>query len=71
MTQLRPVRWLREHPDAADGVLAATIAALAVVFHLTVRDPHYDDPSALGVVLVLLATVPLAWRRRAQARCWP
>jgi signal transduction histidine kinase len=65
MTQLRPVRWLREHPDAADGVLAATIAALAVVFHLTVRDPHYDDPSALGVVLVLLATVPLAWRRRA------
>ncbi|MBI5089487.1 MAG: hypothetical protein HZB15_11700 [Actinobacteria bacterium] len=65
MTQVRPVRWLRDHPDAADVVLAAIIAVLGVVFHLTIHDPQYRDPSALGVVLVLAATLPLAWRRRA------
>lgn len=70
MTQVRPshwlVRWLREHPAAADAVLAGVIAALGVLLHLTIRDPKYSDPSAVGVLLVLGGTIPLAWRRH-----WP
>ena len=64
MTQVRPshwlVRWLREHPAAADAVLAGVIAALGVLLHLTIRDPKYSDPSAVGVLLVLGGTIPLA-----------
>jgi signal transduction histidine kinase len=65
MTQLRPIRWLRDHPAAADAVLAAAMAVLGVVLHLTIRDAQHSDPSAIGVVLVLGSTVPLAWRRQA------
>lgn len=65
MTQLRPIRWLREHPARADALLAVVVAACSVLLHLTIRDPDYADPSAMGVVLVVAATLPLAWRRRA------
>jgi signal transduction histidine kinase len=65
MTQLRPIRWLRDHPAPADVALASFIAALGIVFHLTIRDPEFSDPSPIGVALVLGSTVPLAWRRRA------
>jgi signal transduction histidine kinase len=69
MTHLRPsrgwVRSLRDHPAAADATLAGLIALLAVAFHLTVREPEHSEPSLVGVALVLGATVPLVWRRRA------
>ena len=62
-----PIRWLREHPQAADRLLAGAIAAIAVAFHLTYRDALVSRPSVLGVVLSLGATLPLAWRRQAPA----
>jgi signal transduction histidine kinase len=65
MTQLRSVRWLRDHPTAADAVLAGVLAVPSVVAHLAVREPDYRDPSVIGLLLVLGATVPLVWRRRA------
>lgn len=65
MTQLRAVRWFRDHPVAADAALAAGLATISLVVHLSVRDPQYNDPSLLGAALVLAATVPLAWRQRA------
>jgi signal transduction histidine kinase len=65
MTQLRPVRWLREHPLGGDAVLASVVAALGVLLHLTVSEPEYAAPSVVGVVLVLGATLPLTYRRRS------
>lgn len=67
MLSVHPIRWLRVHTAAADWMLAALIAAMSVVFHLTVRDAEYSSPSVLGVVLTLGATLPLGWRRRAPA----
>lgn len=65
MTQLRAVRWFRDHPVAADAALAAGLGAIGLVIHLSVRHPHHNDPSLLGAVLVLAATLPLVWRQRA------
>lgn len=59
------MRWLREHPRAADVVLALLVATLSVLIHLTVREPDRADPSAIGVLTCLIGAVPLAWRRRA------
>lgn len=64
MTKPRPVRWLREHPRAADVVLAGFITTLSVTIHLTLRDPEIADPTAVGLVLSAAGAVPLAWRRR-------
>ncbi|MCU1359882.1 MAG: putative two-component histidine kinase [Ilumatobacteraceae bacterium] len=68
MTQLRPVRWLRDHPVQSDVALAIVIAAFSVLSHLTIRDASHDGPSILGVLLILGATLPLAWRRQAPGR---
>jgi signal transduction histidine kinase len=65
MTQLRPIRWLRDHPTAADGAMAGVLAVLGVVLHLTIREEKFNDPSIVGVLLVLGSTLPLAFRRRA------
>jgi signal transduction histidine kinase len=63
----RPVRWIREHPLAADTGLAALLMALALVVHATTtvidgRQAH--DPTWWTVVLVVLATLPIMFRRR-------
>jgi signal transduction histidine kinase len=57
------VSWLRSHPRAADALLAALIAAISLIFHLTEHAEEYHDPSVWGVLLTLAATVPIAWRR--------
>jgi signal transduction histidine kinase len=59
----RPVSWLRAHPFVSDSLLAGFIAIMSVVTHLTERGVEYHEPSVLGVVLALAATVPIAWRR--------
>lgn len=68
MTVRRAVRWLRDHPHAADRMLAAVLGLAALVFHLTLRG--FDDvatPSIQGAVLSATATVPVAWRRSRPA----
>ncbi|MBI4934459.1 MAG: sensor histidine kinase [Actinobacteria bacterium] len=63
MVRPRPVSWLRDHPRAADALLAALIATISLVFHLTERGEDYHDPSVWGALLTLAATAPIAWRR--------
>jgi signal transduction histidine kinase len=63
----RPVRWIREHPLAADTVLASLLTVLALVLHATTsevdgRPAH--DPTWWTVLLVVLATLPVMFRRR-------
>jgi signal transduction histidine kinase len=63
MVLSRPVSWLRLHPRAADGLLAALVAGISLIFHLTERAAEYHEPSVWGAFLTLAATVPIAWRR--------
>lgn len=63
MARPRPVFWLREHPFAADALLAALVAGISLLFHLTERGEGYHDPSVWGALLALGATAPIAWRR--------
>jgi signal transduction histidine kinase len=61
-----PVRWLKDHPFAADSLVAMVIAGVAIPA-LYVHRPGYEQyrqPNALAVVLVLASALPLAWRRR-------
>jgi signal transduction histidine kinase len=64
-----PIRWLRSQPDTADLLLALLVASLAVSFHwIAPADQLTDDtsePTWWGSLLVLAATLPVAWRRRA------
>ena len=60
-----PIHWLREHPVAADWLLAGGLAATAVVSHVVVRGPDVVDPSVAGGLLAVGATLPLGWRRRS------
>jgi signal transduction histidine kinase len=65
MVRPHPVLWLRRHPDLADALLGGALAIVAVVFHLTIDDGDAAEPSFWGVLLTLLATLPVVWRRRA------
>ncbi len=58
--------WLREHPFAADSLLAVAMAAIAVPGLWVDPLPTVDTnrPDAVAVVVVLFQTLPLAWRRR-------
>jgi signal transduction histidine kinase len=63
----RPVRWIREHPFAADTALAALLTALALVLHVTTSEidgKPVHDQTWWTVALVVLATMPLMVRRR-------
>lgn len=67
MRKLAPVAWLRAHPFVADSLLGALVLALALTgmwLGDDASDVDFRDPDALGVALVVLATAPLAWRRR-------
>jgi signal transduction histidine kinase len=56
--------WLRAHPLVLDSLIAVTTAVVGVISHLTVRGEGVSDPSVIGVVLTLGATLPLVLRRR-------
>lgn len=63
-----PVTWLREHPRAADALLAALTTTIAVIAHLVgdpdlVDDPDVVDPTWWSVPLAMLTAAPVAWRR--------
>lgn len=58
--------WLHEHPRHADALLAALVTGLSLVAHFTFDDAEFRRPTWWTVPLILVSTVPLAWRRR-----WP
>lgn len=62
-----PIAWLRTHPRASDGILTVLVVAIAIVAHLlgdtSVEDPNQPDPAWWTLILVLVGTVPLYWRR--------
>ena len=67
MARVHPVSWLRERPAMGDTALAVTLAVVSVVFHLTMHEDGASDPSVVGGLLSVGATLPLVWRRRAPA----
>jgi signal transduction histidine kinase len=64
----RPVRWIREHPLAADAMLAALLTTLALFLHSATNRIEIDHPTHTPtwwtVLLVVLATAPIMFRRR-------
>ena len=67
MNHPHPIVWLRTHPRGADALLTALVVGGALAAHLwgesTVDDPNEVDPSWWTVLIVLLGTVPIYWRR--------
>ena len=65
----RPIAWLQAHPFAADVLLAVVVMAITLPQQWqTPPDTEnvvFRDPNAVGFLLSLLASAPLAWRRRA------
>ncbi|MEV5323093.1 histidine kinase [Nonomuraea sp. NPDC052634] len=65
MPTKRVAAWIREHPVAADGALAVLLAAISLIaLFVRAAAEHMPRPGPLAVILVLLGTLPLAWRRR-------
>lgn len=58
----RPVAWLRDHPMAADSLLALLLAGIALPAPF-VAGGGSRGGDAVAVVLVLAETLPVAWRR--------
>lgn len=67
MASFHPIRWLREHPRAADLLLAVIITSIAVTMHWTEAHDVSDgaQPSWWGTILVVAASLPIALRRVA------
>ncbi len=67
MNHPHPIQWLRTHPRGADGLLTALVVTGALAAHAwgdsTVNDPNEVDPSWWTLLVVLLGTVPIYWRR--------
>ncbi|MBG7605226.1 MAG: hypothetical protein IZT58_11400, partial [Actinobacteria bacterium] len=67
MPSPHPVQWLRDHPRAADLMLALLVTAIAVAAHVadetSVNDPQQVDSTWWTVALVIIGTMPLYWRR--------
>ena len=67
MNHPHPIHWLRTHPRGADGLLTALVVTGALAAHAwgdsTVNDPNEVDPSWCTLLVVLLGTVPIYWRR--------
>jgi signal transduction histidine kinase len=65
----RPVRWLREHPFAADTALAVLLTVLALVIHAS--SPQLDleeparEPTWWTALLAVAATLPVMYLRRS------
>jgi signal transduction histidine kinase len=65
---MRPHRWAGSHQsDLLDAVIALSLAATAQyeIWAAPVFDDGIPGPRLANAVLLLLITVPLAWRRRA------
>jgi len=62
-----PLQWLRTHPRGADALLTLLVVVIAVASHLhgesSVNDPNQPDPAWWTVLIVLVGTVPIYWRR--------
>lgn len=59
--------WVRDHPVATDRALTAVLVAIALAGMWLVtwsKAVHYRSPDVGGVLLILVTTVPLAWRRQ-------
>lgn len=65
MARPHPVNWLRNHPVAADWLLAGLLVFMSVGSHLTVEMEDAADPTWYSVVLIVLATLPVGVRRQA------
>lgn len=65
----RLVSWLKAHPTAGDGLLAVGFAALGVAMQwgapTSAAASDYRDPGVASSALLVLSTLPVAWRRRA------
>ncbi len=65
----RPIAWFQAHPFAADVLLAVAVTALTLPSLWSTptgeADTNFRDPDVLGVVLLVLSSAPIAWRRRA------
>lgn len=67
MALRHPIRWLREHAFAADLLLALIITGVAVAMHWAEAHDLEDaaSPSWWGTILVVAASLPIAFRRIA------
>ncbi|MEQ1787341.1 MAG: histidine kinase [Acidimicrobiales bacterium] len=69
MRTRHPIVWLKEHPRAADLLLGLVV--MAIVLPSQWQTPVdsdgvvYRDPDLFGIVLGLLSSVPVIWRRRS------
>jgi signal transduction histidine kinase len=65
----RPIAWFQAHPFAADVLLAVVVTALTVPSLWSTPtgegDTNFRDPDVLGLVLLVLSSAPIAWRRRS------
>jgi signal transduction histidine kinase len=63
-----PYTWGRDHPLVVDTLIALVLLAFGVATEFAndaqASDPNIRDPSAFGVFLVVLGTLPLIFRRR-------
>ena len=72
MTDRRsPIEWKKTHPGAVDAVVAVMITGLSLPAMWS--DPldsasGYRPASVTGALLVVLSTLPVAWRRRSPLR---
>lgn len=72
MTDRRsPIQWMKTHPGAVDAVVAVMIAGLSLPAMWS--DPldsasGYRPASVTGALLLVLSTLPVAWRRRSPLR---
>jgi len=60
-----PIRWLRDHPIAADVLLAVFLTSISVAFHVMDVEglEEYRSPSWWTTLFVIAAILPIAWRR--------
>ena len=62
-----PLPWLKAHPASADALLAAALLTASVIAGINMEASGSErEIGALGWTLIVLATVPLAFRRS-----WP
>ena len=66
MRRLNPAPWLRSHPFLADWFLAGAVLVGGIIglFAPGQKGVDYRNDDILVVLLVLLSSLPLAWRRR-------
>ena len=66
-----PIEWMKTHPGALDAMVAVMITGLSLPAMWS--DPldsatGYRPASVTGALLVVLSTLPVAWRRRSPLR---